>query len=553
MTQRCLTPLIQGTNTFGNITPSNTRPPSPQLMWSSSIPSEIFPHLPARLSHSNSLSSLRAHSLHSHSISQVYPNSTPSHIHLRNSSVAKSPAHCSSTGRRSPSLKSLGGASSPPNMSSKKASVDLTRQGYLIKLAHHPVLSLLSGHPGSISVITPLLLQYKLNEIEKHLVTTSIDDLVLSSVPEEQRFMMNSFTKSIQANLEYLYRTDKAAPAFFALFSLLPGGAFAEDLENIWPKQLALPDISHINSILNGNTVSADVVNEKRTSVSGWNFLVNLLNRMSCIVITQQNYPSLFSNHTSAKYSIFSFFTAVADRILLNHSTLRTTLTLRCYDHFALVAEKLYAKMATADGKDPSNPVYELFELYELNFWNSIQKWTTPVSHDIKVNDPGITSFGKIVAYFATLLFLVGGRVDDSRQVCELGMKGCQQLNDRFGENACLKLIGVLSYVQHNLDDAIRCFEQARINYKYMKCVLGQAITLNATAYIYSKKQNYQRAIKVYEESLALFKSLNHLNGQSNCLLCLATLVRKSNEKSKVEANTLAKVLYFLFLFFIKF
>lgn len=417
LTARYTPSIIARSNSCASVhTPISTRPPSPNL-WSVSH---------RNITHSRNLSSMSPDLNNAGGSSIVHSSSHKSLSSL--SCIAASPNNPMYPHHHHHrlSLESLGNNSVYVNSSA--------RNQFLNALATHPVLKMLAGHPGSISVVTPLLHNYKMFELEIQLATQSIDELVLSNVPEEQRFLMKSFTKSIQANLEYLYSTDKCSPAFFALFALLPGGATTEDLEAIWPRELVLPKLAtifgdHKNSVFEDENVAVSVL-------SSATFLVNLLRRNTLVVVSNM------------KYAIFSFFTAVADHILRQDDRLRRSLTLCCYNYFANIAERIFLNLGSSDGKDPFNTHYELFAQHEYNMRSCVQKWgSEPVDDPSFSMDRGICSYGRVCAYFATLLFLVDGRIEDSFQICEVGLAGCQYLGSRLGENALLKLMGIFSII----------------------------------------------------------------------------------------------------------
>ena len=535
--QRGYTPSVINTNYAASKTPSSTRPSSPLKLWQSNSaaniaavasPPMMYSHL--RKSRSGSSTSL-GHPGHVNSVSFASQGFAAA-SHLRTMSQI-SPITIQNTA--SPIL-------------NHRLSVlgDLTRVSYLQQLAANRALLSLNGHPGSISIIAPLLLQYKMSELESLLVTQSLDDLILSNVPDEQRVV--PFVKTIATSLDYLYRADKAAPAFFALFALLPAGAFTEDLEEIWPRSLTLPPLSRITAILNNEEFEEerDSDSHELTSTAGFSFLASLLHRMSLIVVTPVEAVKSGKNITSNQYSIYSFSNSSAEKILIHNASLREQLTLSCYRHFGTIAEQVHNNIATANVD--FRPVYELFDAYEFNFWSCLQKWNHPAGKNAYMQskglEPVLSPYGKVAIYFATVLFLVGGRIESAWQACNVGLKGCIFLGDRFGENAFLKLMGILCYVQYQYDEAFKYFSQAQINYKYMKCALGQAICLNGMASVYATTQMHSKAVRVYEEALVIFKSVHHVHGQSNCLKRLTTLVSKSNEKSKTDASVLSQKYY---------
>lgn len=103
----------------------------------------------------------------------------------------------------------------------------------LRRLASHPLLRFLDGHPHAITLAAPLMQDRSLDEVQA-LVESGVDELRVQGLPAATRSASDTLAISLQASLEHLRAMDPFAVVCFALVGLMPGGMLATDVDRIW-------------------------------------------------------------------------------------------------------------------------------------------------------------------------------------------------------------------------------------------------------------------------------------------------------------------------------
>ena len=193
-------------------------------------------------------------------------------------------------------------------------------------LVPHDVLKYLSGHPHAIVLTAPLLQHRTLDELGGLLEQQRIDAMAVADVPEDERDAVTSLVKSLNVSVQQLRERHPEAVRLFAVMGLLPGGAFASDLDEFF-----------------GN---------------GWRPLMGVLLDAHLVERPLERVDY---------YSTFPFVTDFANRLLSADDRAmfeRSTLV-----HFAGLSEALYSQRYAAPGE-----VGRLFDLEEDNFWACLQR-----------------------------------------------------------------------------------------------------------------------------------------------------------------------------------
>ncbi len=114
-------------------------------------------------------------------------------------------------------------------------------------LAAHPIMTLLGGHPGVISIIAPLYGKDKLNLVQlfQLLQSQSVDQIAAqanNAFFPQQGLLESQILRSVKAIGE---RSQRKAPLLFAIICIQPAGALELDLDAVWSTLSHSPTADH--------------------------------------------------------------------------------------------------------------------------------------------------------------------------------------------------------------------------------------------------------------------------------------------------------------------
>jgi tetratricopeptide (TPR) repeat protein len=376
----------------------------------------------------------------------------------------------------------------------------------LKKLALHPVLQFLGGHPQAISLAAPLLQDRTLSELQELLTTKSLDALQVENIRAEERSAVNTLTASLEVSMDHIRSMHGEDPVqFFCAMALVPSGALIPDLESIWGY--------------------------------GWRELMLILIRTSLVVRAQ------FRLHRRIvdKFYTFPFVTKYAEQLLTTEPSfapLCCTLLKRCRSYFADVCTGLFDDMGTYT--EESSIVYEKLQLYDLSLWKALAHWA-PLDDQpvLKVNETIsgiveikpvyhiITPVGRLATAFGSVL-LLAARIPSALKAIDRGLKHVNRLFDTLGE-ANLRKVKAIVFMrkQSQYPRAKEELEKAFSLYVKAESILGQAITQHAMGVVLCKTQHFHEAMTRFERALTLFRRLRHKPAILLCYQWLATICSK--------------------------
>ena len=102
------------------------------------------------------------------------------------------------------------------------------------RLARSPLFTFLSGHPNALCIVAGALSELTLDEVMHEVATRKLDAMVDRNIPPEERDAYTSMTVSLDLSITQLQVRLPAALPLFGLLELLPGGARATDLDELW-------------------------------------------------------------------------------------------------------------------------------------------------------------------------------------------------------------------------------------------------------------------------------------------------------------------------------
>lgn len=100
---------------------------------------------------------------------------------------------------------------------------------FVRKLEKHPFFKNFSGHPHAISLIAPMVRDYRLVDLYKLVISkTFVEGALNESHP------INSLKNSLLTSIQHMLQRNPKAITLFALIGLMPGGVTEIILSAIW-------------------------------------------------------------------------------------------------------------------------------------------------------------------------------------------------------------------------------------------------------------------------------------------------------------------------------
>lgn len=103
-------------------------------------------------------------------------------------------------------------------------------------------------------------------------------------------------------------------------------------------------------------------------------------------------------------------------------------------------------------------------------------EWAVLVGAVEQAYSAGLDQLGGALGVRLAPVFVVQGRYDDWRRICELALAGARRAANLWWEGAALRGLGELDLMQFRLDDARTCFERARRAFEAVDDRHGQAL-----------------------------------------------------------------------------
>jgi tetratricopeptide (TPR) repeat protein len=347
---------------------------------------------------------------------------------------------------------------------------------FIEKLAEHPVLKFLSGHPQAIALAAALLDIKSMQQLNELLQKKKDEALKTGEISDDERDPTNSFTVSLGVSAGYLRERNPEALRLFGLMGLLPSGAFPADLdaicEGIWE--------------------------------NGWQPLMDSLVRRSLV----ERRISGEMEH----FSTFPFITSYALRLLAEDD--RILFSGCVCEYFSNMSENISEMMGTQN----ASRAFSLFEFEEGNILECLRRPAI-----VKKKDEDMSPTARISSSLLNIL-LFAYRADDGIFAGNMGLKACRSLNERKGEANTLQALGDLKVRVDDLAGARRDYETALPIYREIQERLGEANTLQALGDLKVRVSDLAGARRDYETALPIYREIQERLGEANTLQALGDL-----------------------------
>lgn len=327
-----------------------------------------------------------------------------------------------------------------------------------LKLANHPVLEFLSGHPHAIMLATPLLEDKSLEQLEQLIKEYKVKTLQVVDIPEDQHDQTTNFTVSLNISIHYVKEKCPDAIKLFSLMGLLPGKYTSSDTKEIFGQNSAF---------LMDKLVRASLIERRR----------------------QNNFEYFFS---------YPFITDFAYNLLKENENQLQAFSISTSDYFAKLIADLYS---TLFNKYSLIPRF-LFTLEENNFVACLDD-NRP--YRAKLDSEEAHPLGMIATYLAQI-FMFFHRYNDVLRTVETGIKLCEKIVDKHSQANLLKIQGQLEIETNELEKAKTSLESAMQLYKSINYVTGIVMTYNKIGDLFLLQGNLDEAEKYYTKGLSYFE-----------------------------------------------